>query len=239
MGWCRLWLLVSVATCCQASEFPWLDTLDASGDFEGSGRRLMALAPGASRIDRDDGAGNRAVVAVHGFASRGYEWVYPLQVLDSPRDSIYFYRWDWEQCPETAAQELGLALEALLASGTEDLVVIGHSYGGTMVAVLASKWQGVALEVHAIAAPLASLGRKRTACQTLAFDSLPPQVSFTQWRTRHDLDGAFKDMARDPQDVEIKGARVVLLPRTYRDRRLGHNWSISWVAENFGSRGAQ
>ena len=225
-------LLVFVAAGCSPPEFPWLDTLDDADGVKASGLQLIALAQGATRVDRDEGENARAFVAVHGYASEGYEWVYPLKELDSPDDSVYLYRWDWQQCPETAARDLARALESLFASGIAEVVLIGHSYGGTVVTALAAQWAGKAIDVHAIAAPLRTRGTMGDRCKAVDFSTLAGNVTFTQWRTRHELDGAFKDMEHDPQTVDIAGARVVLLPKTYRDRRLGHNWSISWVADH-------
>jgi hypothetical protein len=35
----------------------------------------------------------------------------------------------------------------------------------------------------------------------------------------------------DPQEVEILKSKVTRLPETYKGNKLGHNWSISWVAD--------
>ena len=56
-------------------------------------------------------------------------------------------------------------------------------------------------------------------------------VNFFQWRTIKELDGAFQDLEYDPQVIELQGSRVVRLPKTYNNKRLGHNWSLSWVAD--------
>ena len=68
--------------------------------------------------------------------------------------------------------------------------------------------------------------------------SLPENVTYHEWRTIQALDGAFKDMPTDPQIVDIEGSRVTRLPETYRGRRLGHNWSISWVADEIAQQAA-
>jgi hypothetical protein len=52
-----------------------------------------------------------------------------------------------------------------------------------------------------------------------------------EWRTQQDLDSVFKDLPQNPQNIEILGSFVTVLPDTYKGRRLGHNWSISWVAD--------
>ena len=58
------------------------------------------------------------------------------------------------------------------------------------------------------------------------------KTSLYEWRTIHKLDGAFKDLNYDPQNVEIKGSNVTRLPEKYKKNKLGHNWSISWVVDN-------
>ena len=52
-----------------------------------------------------------------------------------------------------------------------------------------------------------------------------------EWRTQHQLDNAFKDLPADPQQINIQDSQVTTLPDTYKGKRLGHNWSISWVAD--------
>jgi len=52
-----------------------------------------------------------------------------------------------------------------------------------------------------------------------------------EWRTQHQLDSAYKDSPVNPQNIEIFGSSVTVLPDTYKGNRLGHNWSISWVAD--------
>ena len=57
-------------------------------------------------------------------------------------------------------------------------------------------------------------------------------VSYYQWRTIKKLDYAFNSFDYDPQLIDFKESIVVRLPREYRGKRLGHLWSISWVADN-------
>ena len=56
-------------------------------------------------------------------------------------------------------------------------------------------------------------------------------VTFYQWRTIKELDGVFNNLEYDPQIIDLKGSLVTRLPDTYNGMRLGHNWSLSWVAE--------
>ena len=125
--------------------------------------------------------------------------------------------------------------------GTDQAVgatVYAHSYGGVIAAELARADFGEPITLHTIASPLAGHPLLTERCQ---FDPRPERplganVTLRQWRTIHELDGAFKDLAVDPQVVDIPGSEVVVLPRTYRKRRLGHNWSVVWVAEETAER---
>ena len=56
-------------------------------------------------------------------------------------------------------------------------------------------------------------------------------VTFFEWRTQKKLDGMFNNLESNPQIIDLKGSKVTLLPDTYKGRRLGHNWSISFVAD--------
>jgi hypothetical protein len=61
-------------------------------------------------------------------------------------------------------------------------------------------------------------------------------VAFFQWRTQKELDGAFKDLEINPQAINLKGSKVYELPDLYKGNRLGHNWSISFVADELKKR---
>lgn len=224
-------LLLAAAGCDRGiDEFPYVATLDAE-NAERDGRRLMALPLGLHRLDGDDALPTAATVAVHGWRSRGYEWVYPLRTLadaDSGAASIWFFRWDFSTCPEAGAAALVTALAGLESQGVDRVRLVGHSIGGVVVVAAATRWQApTPLEAHAIAAPLASTGEP---CTYQPPATLPENVMLHQWRTQHALDGAFKDWPTDPQIVATPGP-VTRLPATYRGRRLGHNWSVSWVAD--------
>ena len=62
-------------------------------------------------------------------------------------------------------------------------------------------------------------------------ETVPNNSSLFEWRTQHQLDSAFKDLLEDPLQINIKGSLTTVLPETYKGNRLGHNWSISWVAD--------
>lgn len=215
--------------------FPHIATLDPD-NARADGARLIDLPHGLHRLDRNPTV-TRAVIMVHGWGSRGLEWVYPAVRLSDDDAATYFFRWDWNGCPAPAASRLAAELQA--AAGTDplpaDLTVIGHSYGGLVVHEFVRSHardlpQGVV--AHAVASPLAGMDALTGTCGYAVVDAMP---QLHQWRTQHALDGAFKDLPADPQDVEIAGSTVTRLPDTYRGRRLGHNWSVSWVADELAA----
>ena len=223
-------LLVLCVPLAADDSFPWLDTLDSGADVKASGAKLIALPMDLHRLDRDDGTvGKIANIAVHGWNSSGYEWIHLLKTLDDTDSSTWFWRWDWNGCPGSTADALSERLSQAPFTQVDRIRVLGHSYGGVLVAKAAERWPGsTPMEAHAIAAPLAGVGDR---CPYETPTTLPPAVTFHEWRTRHKLDGAFRAMPVDPQVVELPGSTVIRLPATYNGRRLGHNWSVSWVAD--------
>jgi hypothetical protein len=89
----------------------------------------------------------------------------------------------------------------------------------------------VPLQIHSIAAPLKGMNGLSSVCEYQMPISLRAGTNLHQWRTIQKLDGAFEDLSYDPQVVEINGSIVTRLPETYKGNKLGHNWSISWVAD--------
>ncbi len=235
-------LLVGAAAACSGDDArrPWLNQLDDGAGVQDSGARLMALPIGLHELEPPADEGT-LLVGVHGYASRGYEWVYPLKRLDRDDVAVYFYRWDFTTCPDVAARALAAAIEAVIAARPTltQIKLIGHSLGGVLVAQVAKRWSiSVPIDVHAVAAPLAGVGPRRERCDVTLPEQLPANVTFSEWRTQHALDGAYKDLDRDPQLVDISGSHVTRLPTTYRGHRLGHNWSISAVADAIVASGA-
>jgi len=215
-----------------ADDYPWLAELHAAQGVKASGLRLMNLDPGLHPLKRNTGRVTKLLVGVHGFGSKGYEWVYPLQTLDDENTLAFFHRWNTFQCSSNASADMARSLGIVLASHPhiESVKIIGHSYGVLMAVGFIEHWtQEISTQVHAVAAPLAGTGN---GCNNKLPRMLPPYVEVTQWRTIQALDNAFKDWPEDPQVVDIPGSVVTRLPETYWGRRLGHNWSISGVAEN-------
>ncbi len=215
---------------------PKLLELERGDGSKRSGKCLMSLDEGVVRIE--GGAAHSEVmdVVVHGYESRGYEWVHALKRFGEAGHEVWFYRWDWQVCPEEGAATLRKHLAALLPTRptAKKLRVFGHSYGGVITALMAKSGPlDLPMDVHVIAAPLAGMGRMKSLCGFEGLGSLPtaPGVEWFQWRTQHTLDGAFRDQKVDPQLVDFGAGMVTTLPDLYRGHRLGHNWSISWVAD--------
>ena len=175
-------------------------------------------------------------MSVHGSRSEGYEWIYPLQTLDTDNSATFFYRWDDLKCYSSSAKKLNFHLREA-ARGLPDaerVVIIGHSYGGVLVASLVEGWKhSLSTEIHSVAGPIGS-SFFRGGCNFNPPKDIPDKLTFYQWRTQHHLDVAFRGLKNDPQNLDLIGSKVTRLPETYRGRRLGHNWSISWVADELG-----
>jgi len=91
--------------------------------------------------------------------------------------------------------------------------------------------KNIPLVVHTIAGPLAGMSIINSLCSYNPPSLINNNVKFYEWRTIKELDGEFKDIDFDPQVIDLPGSNVRRLPETYNGRRLGHNWSISWVAD--------
>ena len=212
---------------------PTLDELKTGDELKASGQRLIQIPLGVHRLTPEKLTSTKAILAVHGHKSRGFEWVSSLHQFAETGAHVYWLRWDWNQCPKGGANNLEEAIQDIqtLHPGLKELEIFGHSYGGVIATLVA---QTVAtsfpMQVHAIASPLAGMGKLNTLCPPTGINkrAMQKQVSFTQWRTQHKLDGAFKDEATDPQRVTLPGAKMIDLPDTFNGRRLGHNWSVSY-----------
>ena len=225
--------LVPLAFSEDDQDYPWLENLDAGKDFKQSGAKLSELELGLNPLERFNGKEKVLLVSVHGSKSEGYEWIYPLQTLDTENSATFFYRWDDRKCYSSSAEKLIFYIKEALKSfpDTERVVIIGHSYGGVLVASLVEGWKhSLSTEIHSVAGPIGS-SFSRGGCYFNPPKDIPDKLTFYQWRTQHHLDSAFNRLKSDPQNLNLIGSKVTRLPETYRGRRLGHNWSISWVAD--------
>ena len=226
-------LLLAVACTNLGDEFPWLDTLELGDQVRASGSRLAALDFGLHALEPSDANDSRVVIGVHGWRTQGYEWVYPLKTLNEDGVSVYFFRWDYDQCPIEGSRMLQSAVQDLLTAvpSLEQITLVGHSMGGMLLAAIAQDWDmEISTDIHVVASPLTMVENDNCPTQNLP-SSLPTNVSLWEWRTLHHLDGAFQHMPEDPQNVDLGVSVVTRLGEDYNGHRLGHNWSISQVAD--------
>ena len=219
---------------CSESEEVSLKEFNLIGDVFDSGKRLMSLSYGLHTLEESNPMQKTLMIGVHGSNSRGYEWIYPLSSLDSSDKLVAFFRWDDSSCPGPGIQSLSQNLSDLLVEkpNIKKIILLGHSYGGILVTSFMQNWkEKLPLEIHAIAAPLKGMGPVSSMCGYEPPGATQDNTSLHQWRTIKELDGAFKDLDYDPQETMILNSKITRLPETYKGNKLGHNWSISWVAD--------
>ena len=211
-----------------------LESFISEGDVFESGKGLMSLGYGLHPLEEKSESQKTLLIGVHGSESRGYEWVYPLQTLDNPKILASFFRWNDRNCPGPSYDKLKSSIDSMLQTnpGLTKVVIVGHSYGALLVSMFASEWTNQApLSVHTVAGPLAGISSINSLCSYGPPTAINNNVEFYEWRTIKELDVAFKDLDVDPQVINLPGSNIKRLPETYNGRRLGHNWSISWVAD--------
>ena len=202
--------------------------LDPNKEYLKSGQKLMDLDFGLHDLETNQ-IGKEILISIHGRDSRGFEWIYPLQTIDNEATKTYFFRWDTTKCPQETIPILVKEISAM--KDIKKITILGHSYGGILSSLLLNEIEAIETEIHVIAAPLGSSDLKKY-CGYKHPTSKNNNVSYYQWRTIKKLDYAFNSFDYDPQLVDFKESNVVRLPRQYRGKRLGHLWSISWVADN-------
>lgn len=198
------------------------------------GKRLIDLPYGLNALEPKEEGAKEIFIAVHGGGSEGYEWIYPIKKIDTKKRQMYFYRWPDDGCFQSPAEALEKEIKTLLSQDNSftRVTLIGHSYGGILVTHVLKRWKASTLiEAHVVASPLLGTPILRNICGYEPIEMLPNSSSLFEWRTQHQLDRAFKDLPADPQQINIQDSLVTILPDTYKGNRLGHNWSISWVAD--------
>ena len=217
-----------------SEEYPWLSELDYQNEVFESGERLMQLDYGLHALEEKLNNENSLIVAVHGSRSRGYEWVYPLKTLDSKNHDVYFYRWKDQDCPYPSASKLDSLIKENLSRNEkiQKVILISHSYGGLLTSWFYENWSNnIPMEIHAIATPISGMEIVNNICGYNPPKKIKNDVSVYQWITQKDIDNAFKDLELDPQIISLDRNKAYFLPSKYKNRRLGHNWSISYVAD--------
>ncbi|MBV06467.1 MAG: triacylglycerol lipase [Gammaproteobacteria bacterium] len=219
---------------CSGSKEVSLDAFDLEEDVFVSGKGLMALQYGLHPLEDQSENQRILMIGVHGSASRGYEWVYPLKTLDTHETLTLFFRWNDNNCPGPSYEKLKSSIDSMLQSNPnlKEVVIAGHSYGALLVSMFSSDWTNeISLTLHTIAGPLAGISSVKSFCSYSEPTLINDNVSFYEWRTIKEIDGAFKSLDFDPQVINLPGSNVKRLPETYNGRKLGHNWSVSWVAD--------
>ena len=221
--------------CGNASQPPiQLNDLNAEISVKTLGERLIDLPYGLNDLEPSADDSQEIFIAVHGGSSEGYEWIHPIRKIDTKQKHMYFYRWPDNGCFQDSAKELVNEIYTLLNQDNsfKKVILMGHSYGGILVTDVLKHWNVVTpLEVHVVASPLLGTTMLKSICGYEPIKIIPNNTLLFEWRTQHQLDSAFKDLSVDPQQINIKGSLVTVLPDTYKGNRLGHNWSISWVAD--------
>ena len=206
-----------------------------------AGQHLMEQPLGVIELrDGEQRNDSVLVMAVHGYDSRGYEWIVGLKNLADHYGSVFFFRYDWDQCPDQIAANLAAEIKKIERHGKyKKLVIFGHSYGGMVVTYAASELGKLKADIHVIAAPLSGFPKLLDECDKLSYDS-GDKLKYPEWnksvrliqhRTVHAQDGAFRELASDPQEVDLPFYQSQELPPTMDGHRLGHNWSVTWVLD--------
>ncbi len=212
-----------------------LNEFGEGSEIRGAGLQLMDHPSGLLELVHGESFNDSLlIVAVHGYQSGGYEWITGLKNLGSHFGSLFFFRYDWSRCPEEIANDLVKQLNDAKQFGQyKKIVLFGHSYGGLVVTQAASKLGNVNAEINVIAAPLAGFPDLLDHCGDLHFPEWIKKVKVIQHKTVHAQDGAFRELELDPQLIDLPFYQTHELPPTMDGHRLGHNWSVSWVLDQY------
>jgi len=222
-----------------------INSFDSKNAFK-LGAELMALPYGMHRIEPIEQSIETVVIGVHGSNSEGYEWVYPLWRLNNQSKAIYFFRWDDQECPNQRSDTLLKAIEKIvnLNKEVQSIQIMAHSYGGLYLLHaldLIEKFLNknnlkLKVEIHFIASLLSPPKMLQVRCSLNKPSKKYKDLKIFNWKTIQALDGAFRTYKEDPQELSIIDSRQTRLPETYNGKKLGHNWSISWVADQLANK---
>ena len=215
-----------------------MDELTTEEDVFKAGLKLVGLKKGLHLLEDHPAQMSEVVIAIHGVGTLGYEWVYPLSKLDTKTNLVAFYRWApvSTSCSTDEAEELIKSINNDFSQYSK-IKLIGHSAGGFLVSKILDLIEtNQKIEAHVIASPLKGTKPLNELCGYSPLKKLKENVVLYEWRTQKKLDAVFRLMPFDPQIVEIEGSIVTRLPDKYKNNRLGHNWSISWVADQISKQ---
>ena len=119
---------------CSSIRSELMDELTAEKDVFIAGLKLVGLEKGLHLLENHPAEKDEVVIAIHGVATLGYEWVYPLSKLDTETNLVAFYRWApvSTSCSTNEAEELIKAIKNDF-SQYSNIKLIGHSAGGFLV----------------------------------------------------------------------------------------------------------
>ena len=217
-----------------------INRFDQSNAFA-LGEDLVAMPFGMQLLEANNAKANELIIGIHGGNSEGYEWIYPLWQLNQEFNQVFFYRWNDKRCANANNAELVNQIDSLLDNypDVKKIKILSHSYGGTHLLYsldlidqrIANKNQDLKIEIHFIASLLSPPLLLRLGCQFKTDFKDDYSMDIYNWKTIQEIDGAFRNYRKDPQEVSISSAAQTRLPEIYNGRKLGHNWSISWVAD--------
>lgn len=227
----------------QNDSFPWLSTFSV-GDFAETyksndsvrkfGRQLKKLPVGVHSLEKDQESAPVVLIGIHGFWVSGYEWIYPFKTLDTENIHTFFFRWKPLGKNSNAREIMLESIDEIVENRQgplKKIVLLAHSCGGVMAISAMDKLRSdIQFDLHTVASPLNGLGIF-TVCKPRIPKVVPENVSVHQWRTTRTKDSVYWIFSKDPQVVSIEPSSAVRLPPYYRDVRLGHVRSLSWVAE--------
>ena len=231
-----LFVLIFFLAGCSDASLPSIKISDFENNtsVKNLGMRLIDLPYGLNSMEPGLDEVQEIFIAVHGGNSEGYEWIYPLKKINTKLRHMYFYRWPDKSCFQNSVKKLKDEITSILNqhNSLKKITLIGHSYGGILVTQLLKDWNLMTpIEIHVIASPLLGTPMLNSMCDYEPISEIPKESVLYEWRTQYQLDNVFKNLNEDPQSIELNGSFVTTLPDTYKGNRLGHNWSISWVAD--------
>jgi hypothetical protein len=229
-------LTLFIASCNKTPQPPiqLKDLFNSDISVKKLGQRLIDLPHGLNPLEPSLEEAQEIFIAVHGGRSEGYEWIYPIKTIDTKQKHMFFYRWPDNGCFQESAKKLENEIKDILNQDKSitKISLIGHSYGGILVSYVLKHWKiATPLEAHVVASPLLGTSMLNSICGYEPINKISNNTALFEWRTQHQLDNAYKNLLEDPQQINIQGSQVTILPDTYKGNRLGHNWSISWVAD--------
>ena len=106
-------------SCSSQTEQKKIRKIFKEDDVRKAGKLLQSLPMGLTLLNATNNQADTVFVAVHGYASEGYEWIKPLQKIMQKGFQLYYYRWDWNMCPDYAERKLLAILEDLIVDKSQ------------------------------------------------------------------------------------------------------------------------